>query len=61
MLTESDAVIQDIANRLQLDLQGFHEALLLKRGQISPGPSEIPRVFDRYLQAATMLAEVAQR
>jgi hypothetical protein len=54
-------VIKDIADRFQLDLQGFHEALLLKRGQISPGPSEIPRVFDRYLKAATILAEVVHR
>ena len=61
VLTQSDAVIKDIADRLQLDLQGFHEALLLKRGQITPGPSEIPRVFDRYLQAATRLVEVMPR
>ena len=57
MLTQSDAVIKDVADRLQLDLQGFLDALMLKRGVISPGPSEIPHVFDRYLQAATELAE----
>ena len=57
VLGQSDAVIKDIADRLQIDLQGFHDALMLKRGLISPGPSEIPHVFDRYLQAATKLAE----
>jgi hypothetical protein len=30
---------------------------MLKRGIITPGPSEIPRVFDRYLKAATLLSE----
>jgi hypothetical protein len=57
VLTQSDAVIKDVADRLQLDLQGFHDALMLKRGIITPGPSEIPRVFDRYLKAATLLSE----
>lgn len=57
VLTQSDAVIKDVADRLQLDLQGFHDALMLKRGIITPGPSEIPRVFDRYLKAATLLLE----
>jgi hypothetical protein len=58
VLTQSDAVIKDVADRLQLDLQGIDDALMLKRGIISPGPSEVPRVFDRYLTAATKLAEV---
>jgi hypothetical protein len=57
VLTQSDAVIKDVADRLQLDLQGFHDALMLKRGIITPGPSEIPRFFDRYLKAATLLSE----
>ncbi len=61
VLTQSDAVIKDVADRLQIDLQGFHEALMLKRGIISPGPSEIPRVFDRYLKAATAVAEAVTR
>lgn len=61
VLTQSDAVIKDVADRWQIDLQGFHEALMLKRGIISPGPSEIPHVFDRYLKAATTLAEVVRR
>jgi hypothetical protein len=54
-LSHSDAVIADVAEQLNLDLQGLQDALLLKRGQISPGPHEIPRLFDRYLQAATRL------
>ena len=61
VLAQSDAVIKDVADRLQIDLQGFHDALMLKRGIISPGPAEIPRLFDRYLEAATTLAEVVRR
>lgn len=53
---QSDAVVKDVAELLKLDLQGFHDALLLKRGQITPGPKEIPRLFGRYLQALTALA-----
>jgi len=60
-LSHSDAVIEDVAERLKLDLQGLLDAWSLKRGQISPGPHEVPRLFDRYLQAATLLARaVAQ-
>jgi len=59
VLTDSMAVIKDVAGHLKLDLQGLQDALLLKRGQITPGPSEIPRLFDRYLRAATALAEAA--
>lgn len=61
VLSHSDAVIRDVAEQLKLDLQGLLDALLLKRGQISPGTREVPRLFDRYLQAATMLTRaVAQ-
>lgn len=52
---QSDVVIKDVAEHLGLDLQGMQDALLLKRGQISPGPKEIPRMFERYLQAVTAL------
>lgn len=55
VLSHSDAVIKDVAEQLKLDLQGLLDVWLLKRGQISPGPREVPRFFDRYLQAATLL------
>ena len=53
---QSDAVIKDVAEQLKLDLQGLHDALLLKRGLITPGPKEIPRLFERYLHTVTELA-----
>ena len=61
VLSQSDVVIKDVAEQLKLDLQGFLDALLLKRGQISPGPHEVPRLFDRYLQAATVLARAVEQ
>ena len=61
VLSQSDAVIKDVAEQLTLDLQGLLDVLLLKRGQISPGPHEVPRLFDRYLQAATLLTRAVER
>jgi hypothetical protein len=61
VLMQSEAVIKDVGDRLQIDVQGVHEALMLKRGIISPGPLEVPRVFDRYLKAVTLLSEVICR
>jgi len=61
ILAHSDAVIKDVAEQLKLDLQGLLDGLLLKRGQISPGPHEVPRLFDRYLQAATVLARAVEQ
>ena len=55
VLYQSDALIKDVAEQLGLDLQGLQDALLLKRGQITPGRKEIPRLFERYLQAVTVL------
>jgi hypothetical protein len=61
VLSQSNAVIKDVAEQLTLDLQGMLDALLLKRGQISPGPHEVPRLFDRYLKAATELTRAVER
>jgi len=61
VLSHSDAMIKDVAEQLTLDLQGLLDVLLLKRGQISPGPHEIPRLFDRYLQAVTLLTRTVEQ
>ena len=60
-LWQSDAVIIDVAEELKLDLRALTDTLLLKRGQITPGPAEIPRLFDRYLHAASGLADAARQ
>ena len=59
VIAHSDAVIKDVAELLKLNLAGLMDALLLKRGLVTPGPAEIPRLFDRYLEAATELADAA--
>jgi hypothetical protein len=61
VLSHSDAVIEDVAAQLKLDLQGLLDTWLFKRGQISPGPHEVPRLFDRYLQAATVLTRAVEQ
>jgi hypothetical protein len=61
VLSHADAVIKDVAGELKLDLQGLLDIVLLKRGQISPGRHEMPRLFDRYLQAATLLNRAVEQ
>ncbi len=61
VLSHSDAVIEDVAAQLKLDLQGLLDCWLLKRGHITPGSHEVPRLFDRYLQAATLLARTVEQ
>ena len=61
VLVQSDAIITDIAEQLKLDLEGLLDAWLLKRGQISPGPREVPRLFDRYLHTMTLLTRTVQQ
>jgi hypothetical protein len=60
-LAHSDAVISDVTEQLKLDLQGLLDVWLLKRGQISPGPHEVPRLFDRYLEAVTRLTRTVEQ
>jgi predicted nucleotidyltransferase len=52
----SDEVLADLGKGLGLDTGGFQEVLALKRGLISPGPLELPRLFDRYHAALESLA-----
>lgn len=52
---------QDVSGQ---DCSGFLDVLRLKRGLISPGPIEVPRLFDRYvgaLEALIQSVEVARR
>ena len=55
---QSDAVLNDTNAYFQQEFRGFRDALLMKRGHITPGPAEIPRLFDRYLSDATTMAEI---
>jgi hypothetical protein len=60
VLSHGDSLIQDVESYLAINLAGLHDALLLKRGQISPGQKEIPRLMDRYLESLTKLVTVAE-
>ena len=50
----ADGVLQAVEKEFGIDTAAFHDVLDLKRGIISPGPAEAPRLFERY--AATLQA-----
>jgi predicted nucleotidyltransferase len=52
----SDAVIRAVQQQWGVDCAAFQDVLNLKRGIISPGPAEAPRLFDRYSAALQSLA-----
>jgi hypothetical protein len=54
----TDSMLSDLSPALGLDAAVFQEIWNLKRGLISPGPAEFPRLFERYL---SMLEAVAAR
>jgi predicted nucleotidyltransferase len=58
----ADGVLQAVEKEFGIDTAAFHHVLNLKRGIISPGPAEAPRLFERYLAALSLLIEkVGQR
>ncbi|MEQ1848360.1 MAG: hypothetical protein ABL983_22605 [Nitrospira sp.] len=60
VLSHGEPLMQDLESHLAIDLSGLRDALLLKRGQISPGQKEIPRLMDRYLVSLTRLVTTAE-
>jgi hypothetical protein len=55
-------LLKDFETHLGLDLAGLRDAVLLKRGGISPGPKEVPRLMDRYMESlAHLVTAVEQR
>jgi hypothetical protein len=53
----ADAVLKAAQNELGIDTTAFQEVLSLKRGMVSPGPMEMPRLFERYVAALQALIE----
>jgi predicted nucleotidyltransferase len=51
----ADDVLADLPDGLEFDAGVLQEVLALKRGLISPGPLELPRLFDRYHAALQRL------
>ena len=60
VLVHGESLLNDLESHLEIDLAGLRDALLLKRGCISPGQKEIPRLMDRYLESLTRLVTAAE-
>ncbi len=61
VLSHGEPLLKDVEAHLGIDLAGLRDALLLKRGGISPGPKEVPRMMDRYLESLTQLVAAVER
>jgi predicted nucleotidyltransferase len=58
----SDGALKAIQQYWNVDCAAFLDVLNLKRGIISPGPAEAPRLFERYLAAlGSLIEKVEQR
>jgi len=60
VLSHGGPLLQDIEEACAVDLSGLRHALLLKRGEISPGQKEVPRLMDRYLDSLSRLVAAAE-
>jgi hypothetical protein len=61
VLSHGEPLLNDIESQLGLDLTGLRDAWLLKRGHITPGQKEIPRLMDRYIESLTNLVASAEK
>ncbi len=51
----SEAMLADLDKAIQVDPKAFLEVLSVKRGLLTPGPFEVPRLFERYVQGLEAL------
>jgi predicted nucleotidyltransferase len=57
----AEALLKALPSSLGFDSTVFQEVLKLKQGQISPGPIETPRLFERYVASLqALIQQVAQ-
>lgn len=66
VLSHGEPLINDMEAMTGIDLSGLRDAFLLKRGQITPGQKEVPRLMDRYLDhlrslVAAVETQIGQR
>jgi hypothetical protein len=54
-----EAMLASVQREMGIETEALLDALKLKRGIISPGPSEMPRLFERYEAALRTLVEKA--
>ena len=52
----TDLLLADLSSTWHVDAAAFQEVWNFKRGVISPGPMEMPRLFERYVSAVQQLA-----
>lgn len=60
VLSQSEPLLADLEALLSVDLSGLRDAWWLKRGQISPGQKEIPRLMERYLESLEQLVQAVE-
>lgn len=60
VVSHGEALLNDIETACAIDLSGLRDAWLLKRGQISPGQKEVPRLMDRYLMTLSRLVTTVE-
>jgi len=60
VLSQGEPILKDFETLLSVDLSGLRDAWLLKRGQISPGQKEVPRLMERYLESLEQLVEAVE-
>ena len=60
VVAHGEPLLNDIESLLEINLAGLRDALALKRGHISPGQKEIPRLMDRYLESLSRLVTTAE-
>jgi hypothetical protein len=60
VLSQGQPLLADLETLLSVDLSGLRDAWLLKRGQISPGQKEIPRLMERYLESFERLVQAVE-
>jgi hypothetical protein len=61
VLSHGEPLVKDLEALFEIDLTGLHDALLIKRGHISPGHKEVPRVMDRYFDGLGRLVDMVER
>ena len=60
VLSQGESLLKDFETCLSVDLSGLRDAWLLKRGQISPGQKEVPRLMERYLESLEQLVQAVE-
>jgi hypothetical protein len=57
MPPSTDALLKDLPARFGIDATVLQEVWNLKRGVVTPGPVEMPRLFERYVACLQTLSE----